>query len=134
MPTFGLKPACWNRLSISMRAHFPDEEGFVRKTLNGNVLAGKRMIACGDNDVRMIAKHHAFEIEVLRPTRRPALPSCARTLSWPARLIAGNAGEDGAVVAAKILEKDAHGFGYNAQTGEYGDLIGQSAIALAIMN
>ncbi len=51
-----------------------------------------------------------------------------KALSWPARLIAANAGEDGAVVTAKILEKAAYGFGYNAQTGEYGDLTGQGVI------
>ena len=49
-------------------------------------------------------------------------------LAWPARLIAANAGEDGAVVTAKILEKPAYGFGYNAQTGEYGDLTSQGVI------
>ena len=46
-----------------------------------------------------------------------------KALSWPARLIAANAGEDGGVVTAKILENPAYGFGYNAQSGEYGDLI-----------
>jgi chaperonin GroEL len=51
-----------------------------------------------------------------------------KALSWPARLIASNAGEDGAVVTAKILEKEAYGYGYNAQTGEYGDLIGQGVV------
>ena len=51
-----------------------------------------------------------------------------KALSWPARLIAANAGEDGAVVASKILEKTAYGFGYNAQLGEYGDLPSQGVI------
>jgi chaperonin GroEL len=51
-----------------------------------------------------------------------------KALSWPARLIASNAGEDGAVVAAKILENEAYDFGYNAQTGEYGDLTSQGVI------
>ena len=51
-----------------------------------------------------------------------------KALSWPARLIAANAGEDGGVVAAKILENAAYGFGYNAQTGEYGDLTSQGVI------
>ncbi len=49
-------------------------------------------------------------------------------MSWPARLIAANAGEDGAVVVGKILEKPIYGFGYNAQTGEYGDLTSQGVI------
>jgi chaperonin GroEL len=51
-----------------------------------------------------------------------------KALAWPARLIASNAGEDGAVVAAKILENPAYGYGYNAQTGEYGDLTTQGVI------
>ena len=51
-----------------------------------------------------------------------------KALSWPARLIATNAGEDGGVVMCKILENEAYGFGYNAQSGEYGDLPAQGVI------
>lgn len=42
-------------------------------------------------------------------------------LKAPARQIADNAGEDGEVVVATILEKTGS-FGYNAATGEYGDM------------
>jgi chaperonin GroEL len=52
----------------------------------------------------------------------------SRALAWPARFIAINAGEDGAVVAAKILENADYGYGYNAQTGAYGDLPRQGVI------
>jgi chaperonin GroEL len=38
------------------------------------------------------------------------------------------AGEDGAVVVGIILEMATYGFGYNAQTGEYGDLSSQGVI------
>jgi chaperonin GroEL len=41
-----------------------------------------------------------------------------KALSWPARQIALNAGEDGSVVIGKILEKDTYGFGFDAQSGE----------------
>ena len=51
-----------------------------------------------------------------------------RALQTPARQIAENAGEDGAVVAGKILDKSDYAFGYNAQTGEYGDLVKQGVI------
>ena len=51
-----------------------------------------------------------------------------KALSWPARLIAINAGEDGSVVVGKILDKASYAFGYNAQTGEYGDLTSQGVI------
>jgi chaperonin GroEL len=51
-----------------------------------------------------------------------------KALSWPARLIAINAGEDGSVVVGKILDRATYAFGYNAQTGEYGDLTDQGVI------
>jgi chaperonin GroEL len=51
-----------------------------------------------------------------------------KALSWPARLIAINAGEDGSIVVGKILDKATYAFGYNAQTGEYGDLTSQGVI------
>ncbi len=51
-----------------------------------------------------------------------------RAIQAPARIIAANAGEDGAVVAGKILEKKDYNFGYNAQTGEYVDLVAAGVI------
>ncbi len=46
----------------------------------------------------------------------------ARSIEEPLRQIVQNAGEDGSVVLAKV--RDGKGsFGYNAATGEYGDLI-----------
>jgi len=45
-----------------------------------------------------------------------------RALEEPLRQIAQNAGQDGAVVAAEV-KKGSGGFGYNAATGEYQDLI-----------
>jgi chaperonin GroEL len=46
-----------------------------------------------------------------------------KALQTPARQIAINAGDDGSVVVGKILEKDQYNFGYDAQTGEYGNLV-----------
>jgi chaperonin GroEL len=51
-----------------------------------------------------------------------------RALQSPARQIAENAGEDGAVVVGKIVDKDDYAFGYNAATGEYGNLVKQGVI------
>ncbi|WP_025898344.1 chaperonin GroEL [Sneathiella glossodoripedis] len=46
-----------------------------------------------------------------------------RALQSPVRQIAENAGYDGAVVAGKLLDQDNTNFGFNAQTGEYEDLV-----------
>jgi chaperonin GroEL len=51
-----------------------------------------------------------------------------RAISWPARQIALNAGDDGSVVVGKILQKQQYNWGYDAETGEYGDLISKGII------
>ena len=51
-----------------------------------------------------------------------------KALSWPARLIAINAGEDGSIIVGKILEKDQYGFGFDAQNGEYVNLVSKGII------
>jgi chaperonin GroEL len=51
-----------------------------------------------------------------------------KAIGWPARQIAINSGEDGAVVVGKILEKDQYNYGFDAQTGDYGNLVSKGII------
>ncbi|TIL88359.1 MAG: chaperonin GroEL, partial [Mesorhizobium sp.] len=51
-----------------------------------------------------------------------------RALQAPARQIAANAGAEASIVAGKILENKGPTFGYNAQTGEYGDMIAMGIV------
>jgi chaperonin GroEL len=44
------------------------------------------------------------------------------------RQIAENAGDEGSIVVGKILESDTDNYGYNAQTGEYGDMIAMGIV------
>ena len=46
-----------------------------------------------------------------------------RALSYPARLIIENAGDDGSVVIGKLLENKSANYGYDAQKGEYTDMV-----------
>jgi chaperonin GroEL len=51
-----------------------------------------------------------------------------KALSGPARQIVLNAGEDGSVVVGKILEKDDYGYGFDAQSGEYVNMMSKGII------
>ncbi|MDE5455375.1 chaperonin GroEL [Bradyrhizobium sp. CSA112] len=51
-----------------------------------------------------------------------------KALSWPTRQIAINAGEDGSLVVGQILDKDTYAFGFDAQTGEFCNLIAKGII------
>jgi chaperonin GroEL len=51
-----------------------------------------------------------------------------KALSSPARQIAINAGEDGSVIVGKILEHGTYGYGFDAQNGEYVDMVKKGII------
>jgi chaperonin GroEL len=55
--------------------------------------------------------------------QRAGIEIVRRAIQVPARQIAQNAGADGSVVVGKLLEKGDYNWGYNAATGEYGDLV-----------
>ena len=60
-------------------------------------------------------------------TRRPASRSSGRpSPRRPARSL--NAGEDGSVIVGKILEKDQYAYGFDAQNGEYVNLVSKGII------
>jgi chaperonin GroEL len=51
-----------------------------------------------------------------------------RAIEAPVRQIAENAGAEGSVIVGKLREKSEFSYGWNAQTGEYGDLYAQGVI------
>ena len=46
-----------------------------------------------------------------------------KALAWPARQIVENAGDDGSIVIGKLLDKNDVNYGYDAQTGQYVDMV-----------
>jgi chaperonin GroEL len=51
-----------------------------------------------------------------------------KAISAPARQIALNAGEDGSIIVGKILDKDQYGYGFDAQTGQYVNMMSEGII------
>jgi len=51
-----------------------------------------------------------------------------RAIEAPVRQIAENAGAEGSVIVGKLRERAEFSYGWNAQTGEYGDLYAQGVI------
>src|SRR5271165_7146457 len=67
----------------------------------------------------------AKALEGLKPEnddQRTGVEIVRKAIQWPARLIVENAGVDGAVVVGKLIEHKDYSYGYDAQTGEYGDM------------
>ena len=51
-----------------------------------------------------------------------------KALSYPLKLVASNAGTNGSVVMQKVLESGDANYGFNAATGEYGNLMAEGII------
>jgi len=83
------------------------EEGVVP----GGGVAFLRAIEAVENGKRQAKNDEKIGFDIL-----------AEALQSPCRQIADNAGEDGEVVVAEILENKNVSFGYNAATGEYVDM------------
>ncbi|MBY5413428.1 chaperonin GroEL [Rhizobium leguminosarum] len=60
--------------------------------------------------------------------QRVGIDIVRRAIEAPVRQIAENAGAEGSVIVGKLREKTDLSFGWNAQTGEYGDLYTQGVI------
>ena len=68
------------------------------------------------------------KLKVHNDDQRTGIEIVKKAISWPVRQIAINAGEDGSIVVGKILEKDTYAYGYDAQAGEYGNLVSKGII------
>ncbi|MGA9011450.1 MAG: chaperonin GroEL [Acetobacteraceae bacterium] len=55
--------------------------------------------------------------------QRVGIEIVRKAAQMPMRQIAENAGEDGAVISGKVLDKDDYNWGFDAQTGEFKDMV-----------
>src|SRR6202163_4539403 len=74
------------------------------------------------------ASQHLKGLRTKNDDQKTGVEIVRKALSWPARQIAINAGEDGSVIVGKILEKDQYAYGFDSQTGEYVNLISKGII------
>ena len=87
------------------------EEGIVPGGGVALLWAAKSLKAKGENDDQEAG------INIVR-----------KALQAPIRQIAENAGVEGSIVVGKVTDHKSPSFGFDAQTGEYGDLIGKGII------
>src|SRR5579864_6102159 len=57
------------------------------------------------------------------PDQKVGIEIVRKALSWPARQIAEDSGTDGSIVVGKLLESSDPNYGYDAQKGEFTDMI-----------
>jgi chaperonin GroEL len=67
-------------------------------------------------------------VAVDNPDQKTGVEIVRRAIEQPVRQIAENAGAEGSIIVGKLREKTEFGYGWNAQTNEFGDLFAQGVI------
>ncbi|MBN9333708.1 chaperonin GroEL [Devosia sp.] len=99
----------------------------VDDALNATRAAVEEGIVPGGG-VALLRASAALTVKGINADQEAGIAIVRRALQAPVRTIANNAGAEGSVVVDKILENSAASFGYNAATGEYGDLVALGVI------
>jgi chaperonin GroEL len=116
------------RVGGATEVEVKEKKDRVDDALNATRAAVEEGIVPGGGVALLRAIKVLDKVEFSNEDQKAGINIVRKAIQTPARTIAANAGEDGAVIAGKILEKDTYAYGYNAQTGVYGDLVAEGVI------
>ena len=111
------------RIGGSTETEVKEKKDRVDDALNATRAAVEEGVSPGGGVALLRAISVLASVKVQNPDQKTGVDIVRRAIQAPARQIVDNAGDDGAVVVGKLLESQDYAFGYNAQTGEYGDMV-----------
>ncbi|MEF2070259.1 chaperonin GroEL [Consotaella aegiceratis] len=110
------------RVGGSTEVEVKEKKDRVDDALNATRAAVEEGIVAGGG-VALLRASNALDIKGENADQDAGVNIVRKALQAPIRQIVTNAGDEGSIVVGKILENQSLSFGYNAQTGEYGDMI-----------
>ena len=111
------------RVGGSSEVEVKEKKDLVDDALNATRAAVEEGILPGGGVPLLRAIKALDGIKVENPDQHTGIEIVRKAIQTPARQIIDNAGDDGAVIVGKLVENTSYAYGYNAQTGEYGDLM-----------
>jgi chaperonin GroEL len=118
---------CVLRVGAATEVELKEKKHRLEDAISATRAAIEEGIVAGGGSALVHVAKDGFDALGLSGDEATGAEALRRALVEPARWIAENAGQEGYVVVAKVRELST-GHGYNAATGEYGDLIGQGVI------
>ncbi|MBP1870676.1 60 kDa chaperonin 1 [Ensifer adhaerens] len=115
------------RVGGSTEVEVKEKKDRIDDALNATRAAVQEGIVPGGG-VALLRSSVKITVKGVNDDQEAGINIVRRALQAPARQIAENAGDEASIVVGKILDKDQDNFGYNAQTGEYGDMIAMGII------
>jgi chaperonin GroEL len=111
------------RVGGATEVEVKEKKDRVEDALNATRAAVEEGISPGGGIALLRATPALDTVKFGNPDQKTSVDIVRKAIQAPARQIVDNAGADGAVVVGKLLENTSYAYGYNAQTGEYGDLV-----------
>jgi chaperonin GroEL len=111
------------RVGGSTEVEVKEKKDRVDDALNATRAAVEEGVLPGGGVALLRAIKVLTNITVENGDQKAGIDIVRKAIQAPARQIVDNSGGDGAVVVGKLLESPEYAYGYNAQTGEYGDLV-----------
>jgi chaperonin GroEL len=110
------------KVGAATEIEMKEKKARVEDALHATRAAVEEGVVPGGGVALLRAKKAVEKLEAANEDQAFGIRILSRSIEEPLRQIVANAGEDAAVVLAKV--KDGKGtFGYNAATGEYGDML-----------
>ena len=100
----------------------------VTDALNATRAAVEEGIVAGGGTALLYATRALKDLPTANFDQKHGVEIMQAALTVPCRTIASNAGAEGAVIVGKLLESDSVNFGYDAQKGEYCDMVAAGII------
>src|SRR3984893_10920148 len=116
------------RVGGATEVEVKEKKDRVEDALNATRAAVEEGIVPGGGVALLRASLHLKGLRTKNDDQKTGVEIVRKALSAPARQIAINAGEDGSIIVGKILEKEQYAYGFDAQTGEYGNLLTKGII------
>ncbi|MBB2970309.1 chaperonin GroEL [Mesorhizobium sp. RMAD-H1] len=110
------------RVGGSTEVEVKEKKDRVDDALHATRAAVEEGILPGGGVALLRAAKALDNLAVANEDQRVGVEIVRRAIEAPARQIAENAGAEGSIVVGKLRENPEFAYGWNAQTGEYGDL------------
>jgi chaperonin GroEL len=111
------------RVGGASEVEVKEKKDLVDDALNATRAAVEEGVLPGGG-VALLRSIKALEnLKVENPDQKTGIDIVRKAIHSPAKQIIDNSGDDGAVVVGKLIENASYAYGFNAQTGEYGDLV-----------
>jgi len=111
------------RVGGATEIEMKDRKDRVDDAVHATKAAVEEGIVPGGGVALLYATRALEKLRAGNDDQRTGIDIVRRAVQCPTRLIAENAGVDGAVVAGKLMESKNMNWGFDAQTGEYTDLV-----------